>query len=143
MKEISNISDLKKGKIYYIHVKTNLVQIFQNKYFRYPSMKLRGKYENEGNIEGKHFIFMSDLEYVNHHYDELPFPYYKPILLRLWIANGNFYRLETRKMVDQIKESPDLYEPCKIYEPENERILVNFVMRNKIINDPYFDFINL
>ena len=45
MKEISNISDLKKGKIYYIHVKTNIVNIFQNKYFRYPSMKLRGKYD--------------------------------------------------------------------------------------------------
>ena len=127
MKEISNISDLKKGKIYYIHVKTN----------RRPSMKLRGKYN--GNIGGKDYIFMSDLEYINHHYDDLRFPFYKPILLRLWIANGNFYRLETRKMVDQIKESPDLYEPCKIYEPENERILVNFVMRNKIINDPYFD----
>ena len=39
-----------------------------------------------------------------------------------------------------LKYYPDLYEPCKIYEPENERILVNFVMRNKIVNDPYFDY---
>ena len=133
MKEISNISDLKKGKIYYIHVKTN----------RYPSMKLRGKYNSDGDFEGKEYIYISDLEYVNHHYDDLQYPYYKPILLRLWKANGKLYRFTSNKMVDQIKEFPDLYEPCKIYEPENERILVNFVMRNKIINDPYFDFINL
>lgn len=126
MKEISNISDLKKGKIYYIHVKTN----------RYPSMKLRGKFDGD---EDKEYVFLSDLEYINHHYDELQFPYYKPILLRLWKANGKLYRFVSSKMVDQIKEFPDLYEPCKIYEPENERILVNFVMRNKIINDPYFD----
>ena len=130
MKEISNISDLKKGKIYYIHVKTN----------RHPSMKLRGKYKNEGNIEGKHFIFLSDLEYINHHYDYLQYPYYKPILLRLWKANDKLYRFTSNKMVDQIKEFPDLYEPCQIYEPENERILVNFIMRNEIINDPCFDY---
>lgn len=129
MKEISNISDLKKGKIYYILVKTN----------RYPSMKLRGKYN--GNIEGKDYIFMSDLEYINHHYDDLQYPYYKPILLRLWKVNGKLYRFQSREMVDQIKEFPDLYESCKIYEPENERILVNFVIRNKIINDPYFDYV--
>lgn len=133
MKEISNISDLKKGKIYYIDVKS----------YKYPRMKLRGKYKCDRDFEGKHFIFMSDLEYVNHHYDDLIYPYYKPILLRLWKVNGKLYRFASDKMVDQIKEFPDLYEPCKIYEPENERILVNFLMRNKIINDPYFDFINL
>jgi hypothetical protein len=129
MKEISNISDLKKGKIYYIHVKTN----------RCPSIKLRGKYGGDGD-ENKEYIFMRDLEYINHHYDDLLFPYCKPILLRLWKANGKLYRFQSREMVDQIKEFPDLYEPCKIYEPENERILVNFMMRNKIINDPYFDY---
>lgn len=127
MKEISNISDLKKGKIYYIDVKTN----------RCPSMKLRGKYN--GNIGGKDYIFISDLEYINHHYDDLRFPYCKPILLRLWKANGKLYRFQSREMIDQIKEFPYLYEPCKIYEPENEHILVNFIIRNKIINDPYFD----
>jgi hypothetical protein len=127
MKEISNISDLKKGKIYYIDVKTN----------RCPSMKLRGKCN--GN-DKKDYIFMSNLEYVNHHYDDLQFPFYKPILLLLWKANGKLYRFRSKQMVDQIKEFPDLYEPCKIYEPENELILVNFVMRNKIINDPYFDY---
>jgi hypothetical protein len=127
MKEISNISDLKKGKIYYIDVKTN----------RCPSMKLRGKYNGD---KYKDYIFMSNLEYVNHHYDDLQFPFYKPILLLLWKANGKLYRFRSKQMVDQIKEFPDLYEPCKIYEPENELILVNFVMRNKIINDPYFDY---
>lgn len=128
MKEISNISDLKKGKIYYVHLKTN----------RCPSMKLRGKYD--GNDEESDYIFMSNLEYINHHYDNLRFPYCKPTLLRLWKANGNLYRFQSGKMVDQIKEFPDLYEPSIIYEPENEHILVNYVMRNKIINDPYFDY---
>lgn len=129
MKEIINISDLKKGKIYYIDVKS----------YKYPRIKLRGKYN--GNIEGRDYIFMSDLEYINHHYDDLQYPYYKPIFLRLWKVNGKLYRFVSAKMVDQIKKNPDLYESCKIYEPENERILVNFVMRNKIINDPYFDYV--
>jgi len=128
MKEISNLSHLKKGKIYYIDVKNH----------DRPNMKLRGKYN--GNIEGKEYIFMSDLEYINHHYDDLKFPYCKPILLRLWKANGKLYRLLLNEMFDQIIEFPDLYEPCKIYEPQKESILVNFVMRNKIINDPYFDY---
>lgn len=131
MKEISNISDLKKGKIYYILVKTN----------RCPSMKLRGKYNCDGNFEGNEYVFISDLEYVNHHYDELRFPYCKPSLLRLWKVNSKLYRFHSSEMVNQIKEFPDLYEPCKIYEPKNERILVNFVMRNKIINDQYFDYV--
>ena len=129
MKEISNISDLKKGKIYYIDVKSH----------ERPNMKLRGKYN--GNIEGKEYIFMSDLEYINHHYDDLQFPYCKPILLKLWKVNGKLYRFVFKNCVIKAKEFPDLYEPCKIYEPENERILVNFVMRNKIINDPYFDYV--
>lgn len=129
MKEISNISDLKKGKIYYIHVKSH----------ERPNMKLRGKfYGNNGD-----YIFMSDLEYINHHYDDLQFPYCKPFLLRLWKINGNLYKLVSKKCVIKAKEFPNLYEPCKIYEPENERILVNFVMRNKIINDPYFDYKSL
>lgn len=129
MKEINNISDLKKGKIYYIDVKSH----------ERPNMKLRGKYN--GNIEGKNYIFMSDLEYLNHHYDYLQFPYCKPILLRLWKVNGKLYKFHTRYCVEQLKNFPNLYEPCKIYEPENERLLVNFVLRNKIINDPYFDYV--
>lgn len=128
MKEISNISDLKKGKIYYIDVKTN----------RFPSMKLKGKFN--GKVEDSEYIFFSDLEYINHHYNDLQYPYCKPILLRLWKVNGKLYRFQSRNQVEQIKEFPDLYEPCKIYEPENERILVNFIIRNKIINDPYFDY---
>ena len=131
MKEISNIFDLKKEKIYYVDVKS----------YKCPRMKLRGKYSYDGNFKGKECIYISDLEYINHHYDNLLYPYYKPILLRLWKVNGKLYRFVSDKMVDQIKEFPDLYEPCKIYEPENERILVNFVMRNKIINDPYFDYV--
>lgn len=31
-----------------------------------------------------------------------------------------------------------LYKLCKIYEAENEQVLVNFVTLNKIINDPLF-----
>lgn len=128
MKEISNIFDLKKDKIYYIYVKT----------YRCPSMKLKGKF-NGNNVENE-FIFMSDLEYINHHYDHLQFPFCKPILLRLWKVNGKLYRFQLNQMVEQIKEFPNLYEPCKIFEPENERVLVNYMMRNKIIHDPYFDY---
>lgn len=129
MKEISNISDLKKGKIYYIDVKSH----------ERPNMKLRGKFY--GNYEN--YILMSDLEYINNHYDDLRFPCCKPFLLRLWKINDNLYKLVSKKCVIKAKEFPNLYEPCKIYEPENERILVNFVMRNKIINDPYFDYESL
>lgn len=129
MKEISNISDLKKGKIYYIHVKSH----------ERLNMKLRGKFY--GNYED--YIFISDLEYINHHYDDLRFPYCKPIYLRLWKVNGKLYKFVSKKCLIKAKEFPNLYEPCKIYEPQKENILVNFVMRNKIINDPYFDWLIL
>ena len=128
MKEINNISHLKKGKIYYIHVKD----------FARPNMKLRGKYG--GDDENKKFVYFKQLEYINHHYNKLQFPNAKPIYLKLWKVNGKLYRFISETMVEQIKEFPDLYERCKIFEPEKERILVNFVMRNKIINDPYFDY---
>jgi hypothetical protein len=49
MKEISNISDLKKGKIYYIDVKS----------YKYPRMKLRGKYKCDRDFEGKEYIYIS------------------------------------------------------------------------------------
>lgn len=128
MKQINNISDLKKDKIYYIHA-TGCV---------YSRMKLRGKFN--GFIENKDFIYFSNLEYVNHHYDHLRFPYSKPILLRLWNVNDKFYRFHLSDCVELAKTFPLLYPNYIIYEPENEQILINFIMQNSIINEAYFDW---
>lgn len=131
MKEINNISDLKKDKIYYIDVNSNDGISFR------PKMKLKGKFVGKSD---KKYIFFENLEYINDHYSHLRFPCCKPIMLKLYKINGHLYRLISQSLTIEVEKNPELYKHCRIYEPENERLLVNFVMRNKIINDPCFDY---
>ena len=134
MKEISNISDLKKGKIYYIEV--YIYDFLWNSLP--PKIKVKGNFLNYS--EKENCIYFINLEYINDYYNHYNPPFCKPILLKLYIKKGNLYRLISGNYTNQIDKFIELYKSCKIYEPENERILVNFVMRNKIINDPYFNY---
>ena len=131
MKKIYELSDLQKGKIYYI----DLPEVSYR-----PALKLKGKLLN--NINEKPYISFGDLKYINKQNKYLQFPNGKPLILNLYKVNNLLYRIiaQHEQIILSITTNPELYSPCKIYEPQNERILVNFVMRNKIINDPYFDY---
>lgn len=133
MKKIYNLSELQIGKIYYIDLPSEDVR---------PPLKLKGKLWS--NSDEKSYISFGDLEYVNDKYNHLRFPNCKPLILNLYIINGLLYRIITHHLqkILFIKSFPEIHTPCNIYEPENEKILVNFIMRNKIINDPYFNYYN-
>lgn len=128
MRKIDNISDLQIGKIYYIDVAMCFLSVSMS----YPAMKLRGKLVDENE---KYLSFMY-LEYINEeHYKDIKYPQGKPHLLRLIKHNKLLYRVVNSYLSEDIKYQ----SPSTIYEPENERLLTNFVMRNGIIGDPYFD----
>jgi len=131
MKKINDLSDLEKGKIYYIDLPSEDVR---------PPLKLKGKLWS--NSDEKSYISFGDLEYVNDKYNHLQFPNCKPLILNLYKINGLLYRIVIHHMskISLIKSFPEIHTPCNIYEPEIEKILVNFIMRNKVINDPYFNY---
>lgn len=135
MRLIENISELQYHKIYYIEVPPLPLYVNSSIIAR-PKLKLKGKFLG---IKDDKVLF-GDLEYVNNHYDHLTFPKAKPLMLYLRIFENKVYRFVCNDISEfQYRNST----PCTLYEPENERILTNYVIRNCIIGDPYFNFYNI
>jgi hypothetical protein len=134
MRHIKKLNALQKNKIYYIDIPALSSKIGDNIIIR-PKLKLKGKLWSYHKASFYYnYYYFGDLEYVNNHYDHLEFPNCKPIMLKLYEINGLLYRnIISTFLVN------DLSCIVNIYEPENERILVNYIIRDKL-GDPYFDY---
>lgn len=128
MKIVENHLELIIGNTYYIYIP----ETHRSKYIINEPIKVRAKLINNKNNK----LIFDNVEYINNHYEHLKFPQGKPIFLILYIYNNNFYRIVNQYLSDILK----FKNKSKIYIPQKENILTNFILRNSIIGDPYFNY---